>query len=595
MGKILSDYRRNPSRVILLFVIITVFSAKISAEDLAHPEIASAKQNLTNKQAYSANSMVVTANPYATNAAVKILQAGGSAVDAAIAAQMVLNLVEPQSSGIGGGGFLLFWDNNKQKLTHFNGRETAPEKVNNSHFLVENGKPMGFFDAVVGGYSVGTPGLLKMLEEAHARFGKLPWSALFAEAIQLANEGFIVSTRLNQSLQKLSKSQKNIRNSSMFTHFFQPSGEAVEAGSVLKNPALGKTFELIAKNNSEAFYQGKLAKKIVKAVRNNYFNSGYLSRKDLAQYETKIETALCHSILDYKLCGAPPPSSGAITVIQILSMLSKTKGFHGMNPNSVGFYHRFIEATKLAFADRNQYIADPEFVNIPTTTLVSDNYLQNRMQLIPLLKASNKIRLAGDVDEVEFSFAQSPSLDSTTHLSIIDQQGNIVSLTSSIEHAFGSRIWVDGFLLNNQLTDFSFLPLNQKAESIANRIEPLKRPRSSMSPMIVFDNQNKPILVIGSPGGSWIIPFVAKVIAQHVFLKAPLKQAIESPHIANINRSTTVIEQDTPDDLADQLKQLGHTTKKRALASGIHAIQIQPKNYYGVADSRREGSSSATE
>ncbi len=579
----------NPSFFLAVSIICVMVLAQVSMaiEDDIHPEVASVKQGV--KTANGSSAMVVTANAYATDAATAILLKGGSAVDAAIAAQLVLNLVEPQASGIGGGGFLLHYDKKKRKLTHFNGRETAPLAVNEDFFLIEKNKPMPFFDAVVGGYAVGVPGIIAMLNNAHKLYGKLPWKTLFEPAIALSKKGFMISERLHSSLQALKQSPKGISNETLRAYFYQENGNPKPIGSLLKNPALAKTLTLIANKGADYFYKSDLPKNIVQAVRHDPVKKGVLSEKDFSLYKSPVESPLCKTIADYTFCGSPPPSSGPFTVIETLNILTKTPEFYGLRYDSAAFYHRFIEASKLAFADRNKFMADPKFVKIPLKPLLSESFQARRTKQLPLLKASDLVRKAGVIEDADYVRVKSPNMPSTTHLSIIDPQGNIVSMTSSIEHAFGSRIMVDGFILNNQLTDFSFTPKNIDDSKIANRIEPQKRPRSSMAPMIIFDKANNPLLIIGSPGGSWIIPYVAKTIAQHLFLDATLEDAIDSSHISNPNRLEATVEDDTPQALKNALIKLGHEIQERPLTSGIHAIRIEKGRLLGVADSRREG------
>ncbi|MCY4045238.1 MAG: gamma-glutamyltransferase [Cellvibrionales bacterium] len=569
-------------------LVFSCFTSGVYAvDDNIHPEVASKKKRVL--VAKSQTGMVITANDYATQAASDTILKGGSAVDAAIAAQLVLGLVEPQSSGIGGGGFLLHYDSKKKQLKHFNGRETAPMAVNEDHFMVAKNKAYPFFDALVGGYAVGTPGLVAMMYNAHKQYGKLPWASLFEPAILLASNGFIISNRLHDSLKALAKSPKGVSNKALAALYFQTNGEPKPVGSILRNPQLANTYSEIANKGPKAFYQGTIGQDIVQAVKNDSNKKGLLNKKDLIRYQSLIETPLCKNIGNFKFCGSPPPSSGPFTVTQMVELLAKTPELKGLAYDSPGFYHRFIEAAKLSFADRNTYIADPRFTKNPTKALLSPGYTEKRAKLIPLLKASDELSVAGDIDEVDYLQVKSPNQPSTTHLSIVDKEGNIVSMTTSIEHAFGSRIQVRGFLLNNQLTDFSFTPINKNNEKIANRIEPGKMPRSSMSPMIIFNEKDQPILVIGSPGGAWIIPYVAKTITQHLYLGASLEDAIESPHIANTNRLHATIEDDAPDSLKKTLEMLGHEFKQRPLTSGIHAIKIHNGFYTGVADSRREG------
>ncbi|NRB37835.1 MAG: gamma-glutamyltransferase [Pseudomonadales bacterium] len=586
--------RKNPvlKQAIATATVTLCFSATFTAPVSAEiaPEIATTIQQ--KKIATGSEWMVVTANNYASTAAAEILALGGSAVDAAIAAQLVLGLVEPQSSGIGGGGFMLHWDKTQQLLISFDGRETAPKAVNEDHFQI-NGKNMGFFDAVVGGHAVGTPGLLHMLAKAHTQYGVLNWSQLFQPAIKLAHSGFIISPRLHKLLQHMLKTPNGIKDPAMATYFLTSTGQVKAIGTRLKNPAYAQTLSTIATHGIAVFYSGPIANHIVAAVQMNAIRPGLLSNNDLRDYRSVAREAICQDIESYKVCGAALPASGPIAVMQILDMLVQTSSFYGLAPDSAAFYHRFTEASKLAFADRDKYLADSDFIEAPVKQLLAKPYLQQRARQIPLLKASQEQAIAGTfTGSISFAETQSAEIPSTTHLSIIDKAGNIVSMTTSIEMAFGSQIMVDGFLLNNQLTDFSFTYEDAENNKIANRIEAGKRPRSSMAPMLVFNQQTGlPVLAIGSPGGSRIINYVAKTIAQHLFLHEDLATAIDSPHIINLNK-TTEVEKNRGRSLQlnKDLKTLGHQTQLRDQTSGLHAISIKQGLYHGVADSRREGS-----
>lgn len=566
------------------------------------PEVASQSHiGSTKKSAISSEYMAVTANPYATRAAKNILEKGGNAIDAAIAAQLVLGLTEPQSSGIGGGAFMLYWDNNKHTITSYDGRETAPRGVNSKHFQMSNGKPMAFYDAVVGGHAVGVPGVLDMLAKSHERYGKLNWKTLFSPAIALAEDGFNVSPRLHQMLTYLQKNTpKGVSHSQLASYFFDNKQQPWPVGYTLKNPDYAKTLRHIAENGVHAFYNGKIARQIVKAVQNDSVKFGKLSLDDLNRYSSLERTPLCLSIdmaatneknkqnIDrYKICGAPPPSSGASTVLTIVATLK----LKGVTPKTTDnqFTHLFAEASKLAFADRNLYIADPDFVEVPTQALLEARYLYKRARLIsskPTTKFDAGNPLAMKSARIDIG---SPELPSTSHFSIVDKKGNAISMTSSIETAFGSRIMVGGFLLNNQLTDFSFTPRNIDGVEVANRIQPLKRPRSSMAPTIVLKN-NKPYLLIGSPGGARIIHYVSRILAEHILMGKTLSDSLNTAHIVQFNGSGLEIESDKgADQLIKSMKQRGHKVNARAQTSGIHLIHISDGIYEGIADPRREG------
>ena len=541
-----------------------------------------------NKIATGKQFMAVTANPHATKAAYAVLEKGGSAIDAAIAAQMVLGLVEPQSSGIGGGAFMLYWDQRTQKLTAYDGRETAPMAADENLFISQSGKPIGFFDAVIGGKSVGVPGVVKMLEDAHKEYGVASWSSLFNDAIRLSTSGFAVSERLNTLIKNVPKvdDREHIAN-----YLFDSSGEPLFIGATLKNPEYAKTLKILAQNGSEPFYLGQLAQQMVEVTKNDK-NSGALSLTDFFLYEAKQRAPLCKEILNYKICGMGPPSSGASTTLAILGILENLANDGENNKESFNA-HYFTEASRLAFADRNTYIADPDFINVPVTQLLDSDYLQRRSQLVSDDRPMDTVA-AGQFntpDIGQYLMQPSPELVSTTHLSIVDQYGNAVSMTSSIETAFGSRLMVGGFILNNQLTDFSFVPRTSDKVLVANRVQGGKRPRSSMSPMIVFNTDsenNKPILIIGSPGGKKIIPYVARVLYEVLFFDSTLAETIERPHILNTGRQLEV-EKGVSQDMLAALKALGHQPVVKSQTSGLHAIGRQDDGWLGVADPRREG------
>lgn len=552
---------------------------------------------VVNKMATGKQFMAVTANPYATKAAYAILEKGGSAIDAAIAAQMVLGLVEPQSSGIGGGAFMLYWDQRTQKLIAYDGRETAPMAADENLFISQSGKPIGFFNAVIGGKSVGVPGVVKMLEDAHKEYGVASWSSLFDEAIQLSAEGFVVSERLNTLIKVVPKVADRER---IANYLFDSRGEPLPVGATLKNPEYAHTLKILAQNGSDTFYRGQLAQQMVTATKNDK-NSGELSLSDFFIYEAKQRAPLCKKILNYRICGMGPPSSGASTTLAILGMLenlvknrdAQRGHYQGMEKNVLSA-HYFTEASRLAFADRNTYIADPDFIEVPVASLLDNDYLQQRSQLVSDDYPMDTVG-AGQMntpDIGQYLMQPSPELVSTTHLSIVDQYGNAVSMTSSIETAFGSRLMVGGFILNNQLTDFSFVPRTSDKALVANRVQGGKRPRSSMSPMIVFDtdneNNNRPILIIGSPGGKKIIPYVARVLYEVLFFDSTLAETIERPHILNTGRQLEV-EKGASAEVFTALKALGHQPVVKSQTSGLHAISRRNDEWLGVADPRREG------
>jgi gamma-glutamyltranspeptidase/glutathione hydrolase len=530
--------------------------------------------------------MIAAASPLAAQAGLEMLRAGGSAVDAAIAAQMVLNLVEPQSSGLGGGGFLMHFNAKTGDIAAYDGRETAPAAARPDMFLGDDGTPMKFYEATVGGLAVGVPGLLRMLEAAHRENGRLPWAKLFAPAIKLAEEGFAMSELLNAMVARDANLKTFIGAA---TYFFDADGEARPAGTMLTNRPLAETLRLIARGGAEAFYTGPIARDIVRAVREARINPGTLRMADLAAYKARKREPVCLFYRVWLICGMPPPSSGGITTLQILGIL-QAFDLGSLTPVSAKAVHLFAEASRLAFADRNTYIADPGFVPVPTAGMLDPGYLSLRAGEIAAGRSLGKAQPG--MPSVETGFRHTPDDPargvSTTHLSVIDANGNAVAMTTSIETTFGSRIMVRGFLLNNQLTDFSFRPENDGGP-VANRLQPGKRPRSSMAPTLVFDGQGRVVMALGSPGGSRIIGYVAKTLAAALDWKLDIQAAIDLPHFINRNGATE-LERGTPlEALAPALEALGHKVTVRRLTSGLHGIMVSGGGLTGGADKRREG------
>jgi gamma-glutamyltranspeptidase/glutathione hydrolase len=543
---------------------------------------------------------VAAANPLATDAGHQVLRAGGSALDAAIAVQMVLGLVEPQSSGIGGGAFLLHFDG--QKVSAHDGRETAPAGARGDMFL-DQGKPLPFADAVQSGHSVGVPGVVRMLEAAHRQHGRLPWAQLMAPAITLAEQGFRVSPRLHSLLQAdalLKKDPLALR------FFYQIDGQAWPVGHVLRNPEYAHVLRRIAKDGSRALHEGPVAQAMV-ARTAQAPRPGTLSLQDLASYQPRMREALCsdHSAVSraYRICGFPPPSSGQIAIGQILGMLGHTQAqgpeLAGGRP-SPDWLHRYTEASRLAFADRAQYVADPDFVSAPAgdwRSLLASGYLRERSQLIGA--QAMKAAPAGQPGGLTTSFAPMPPQTEygTSHISVVDAQGRAVAMTTTIEAAFGSRRMVTtdptrpgGFLLNNQLTDFSLAPADAQGRPIANRVEPGKRPRSSMSPTLVFDKATGQLLMSGgSPGGAAIIHYTAKLLTGTLHWGLNAQQAIDLPNFGTLGGPTFLEAQRFDRSTVDALKARGHEVREMEMTSGLQAIERTPKGWFGGADPRREG------
>ena len=532
--------------------------------------------------------LAVTANPHATDAAHAILVRGGSAVDAAIAAQLVLGLVEPQSSGIGGGAFMLVHDARRSRLRAYDGRETAPAAASAGRFLKPDGTPMAFRVAVATGIAVGVPGLVRMLGLAHAKHGRLAWAELFAPAIALAEGGFRVSPRL-ATLIAVDRQLKGDARASAYFH--DAEGRPLAAGTLLRNPAYATTLRTLAREGADAFYRGPIADDVVATVRGHAAHPGDLTHADLAGYRAIEREPVCGVYRRHRVCGMPPPSSGGTTVLAILGML-EPYDVASMGPASFWSVHFVSEAGRLAFADRNAFVADPAFADVPAG-IVDPGYLRERSRLI---RATASLGRAAPGDpprerarRVAYASADAAELPSTSHLSIVDGDGNAAAMTTSIEDAFGSRLMTaGGFLLNNQLTDFSFEPAVD-GKPVANRVEPRKRPRSSMAPTIVYDPAGRVRLVVGSPGGSSIINYVTKAILATVDWKLDPQAAVALSNFGSRN-GPVELEQDTPvAALADRLRALGHDVSVLPLTSGAGAILRERGTWAGGADPRREG------
>lgn len=530
--------------------------------------------------------MIVTAHPLASKAGYTVLKRGGSAVDATIAAQMVLTLVEPQSSGIGGGAFLVHYNATKAETLAYDGRETAPADVTPELFIDSDGKKMKWSTARIGGRAVGVPGTVRMLALAHAQQGKLRWAELLQPAIDLARNGFAVTPRLHESIDGMKGWQKS---PSSAAYFRDPDGKPWPVGHLLKNPALAETLEAIAADPN-AVNTGAIAAQIVLAVQAYSDNPGKMTVFDLAAYEPRVRPPVCGRYLSYKLCGMPPPSSGPATALMMLGMAERL-GLQNLEHSSAEWAHTFAEVGRVAFADRNQYMADPDFVHQPTAGLLDAEYLDRRAALINQTQALDKVEPGTPPEKQGLLLAPHQGLleQGTSHLSVVDSDGNIVSMTTTIESGFGSRIMVAGFLLNNELTDFSFEP-EIDGKPVANRVGPGKRPRSSMAPMIAFDAAGKPVLVAGSPGGSRIIAYVAGAIARVLGNGIEPQVAVEAGHVINRNGKTTEVEENrVAETLPEALNALGHKVKVRDLTSGLHLIQITPTGLIPGVDPRREG------
>ncbi|HXC38237.1 MAG TPA: gamma-glutamyltransferase [Burkholderiales bacterium] len=535
--------------------------------------------------------MIVAAHPIAAQAGLAVLREGGNAVDAAVATALVLNVVEPQSSGIGGGGFLLHYRRAAHRMTVWDGRETAPDAADSRRFTTADGRPLRFMDAVGSGLSVGVPGLLAMLEAAHSGAGHLPWSRLVQPAIDVAERGFAISPRLAELI---AVDPLLGRSPSARRFFYRPDGTPRRAGERMTNPELAAVLRLVARQGASAFYRGALARDIAAAVRAAPM-PGDLDEADLNRYQALRRDALCGPYRAYRICGVPPPSSGAVSVLELLALLEPFP-MAALKNQPVDAVHVFAEAGRLAYADRDRYLADPAFVPQPVAQLLDPAYLRERSGLIDPARAMGRAlpgRLAG---APAVGADRTLALPATSHVSVVDDAGDAVSLTASVESAFGSRILVHGFLLNNQLTDFSFLPNNDTLPA-ANRVEPDKRPRSSMAPTLVFDSSDHLRWVLGSPGGPMIINYVAKALVGLIDWNLDAQAASALPNMGNRN-GVTELEAGTPlEKLAPALRARGHDVRLNDQTSGLNIIELRraPGNapdvpaLEGGTDPRREG------
>ena len=546
----------------------------------------------TKKPVSARHDMVAAANPLAVDAGLRILRDGGSAVDAAVAVQMVLNLVEPQSSGIGGGAFMLFHNGRNGLLTAYDGRETAPAAARPDRFLDSEGKPVEFYDAVVGGKSVGVPGALRLLELAHRQYGRLPWAQLFEPAIELAERGFAVSPRLHSAI----AGDKYLVQERARAYFHNRDGTPLAAGYTLTNLAFAATLKRIAAEGADALYKGEIARDIVETARSHPRNPGDLTEADLAGYKAKVREPVCGQYRVYKVCGMPPPSSGGTTVLQILGILEPFD-MKALGARSLISVHLFAEAGRLAYADRDRYLADPDFVK-PPAGLTARAYLRARAALIRLDASLGRAKAGVPaVKEPARKAAALPAFGtgaafefpSTSHISIVDQYGNALAMTTTIEDAFGSRLMTrSGFLLNNELTDFSFAPV-EDGKPVANRVEAGKRPRSSMAPTIVYDDRGRVYMVVGSPGGTAIINYVAKTLVGVLDWGLDPQAAIDLPNVGSRNGPTELEKGTAAVALQAKLNALGHETVVMEHTSGLEAIVHSRSGWIGGADPRREG------
>jgi gamma-glutamyltranspeptidase / glutathione hydrolase len=520
-------------------------------------------------------SMVAAANPHAVEAGLETLRDGGSAVDAAIAIQTTLSLVEPQSSGLGGGAFMVYYDATTGETTIYDGREMAPAATTRDHWLDENGEPLGFRTAWTSGRAVGVPGVIAMLARAHEDHGDLDWADNFNFATELAGNGFEISPRLQGFMERVNQIRDISTTPDMQNYFFDEEGAAWPVGHVLANPDYADSLRLIA-DDWRNFYEGPLAEEIVAAVAAGPV-PGQMTLDDLANYRAEIREPVCRDYRAYNICSAPPPASGGVIVNEIMGMLEPFD-MAQTGPDTAEGWRRFIEASRLAYSDRDAFIADTAFVDVPVEALLSDDYIATRSALIERDTAIPTIP-AGE-----------PDVPGTSHFVVVDSAGNVVSMTTTVEFLFGSNRMAGGFFLNNQLTDFNFNPLNADGSPAANAPAGGKRPRSSMSPTIVFNADGEFELATGSPGGASIIAYVSKTLVGMLDWGLTPQEAIDLPNV--VGRGDVIrIEDSFPAELADELRAMGFTLDaNRTENSGLHIIRrLEDGTLMGGADPRREG------
>ncbi len=568
-----------------LQLTVLAFAAALFAVPAGAQELPEAATGRTAAKSGTAKSyMVVAANPLAAKAGLDILATGGSAADAAIAVQLTLTMVEPQSSGVGGGAFALTWDAKTQTVASYDGRETAPAAADEKRFLTKDGRPMGRREAIVGGKSVGVPGVVRLLELLHQRHGKLPWAKLFEPALAIADDGFAISPRLYELL---SSDSAFAANPVARAYYYQPDGRPKPVGTVLKNPEFAKVLRAVATQGANAFYSGAIAADIVRTVTTASNNPADMTLDDLTSYKAVTRPPVCGPYRTYKVCGMGPPSSGGIGVLETLGVLEKFD-LRALGAHSATAEHLLIEAGRLAFADRAVYLADPDKVPVPAEALISPAYLKERAALVAADKRmpqaeAGKVPVKGALN---FAPAPSPEFPGTSHFSIVDAAGNALAMTTSVEAQFGSRLMVDGFVLNNQLTDFSYEDVAEK-RTVANRVQGGKRPRSSMSPTLVFDKDGKFEMALGSPLGAAIVGLVVKTLVGMIDWQMTPADAAAQPGALFFGNGVMIEKELEP--VKPALEALGHRISVGEYASGIHAIRVTKDGLLGGADPRREG------
>lgn len=565
---------------LLLLVLVTFVHACSPADKDEAPPVAEVTT--------AAVAMATAANPHAVDAAIEMLEKGGHAVDAAIAAHAVLGLVEPQSSGIGGGGFMLVYEDDDQTLVFHDGREVAPAAATIDMFM-RDGEVMNFVEAWQSGKAVGVPGAIALYQSAHDEHGKLTWAELFTPAIRLATDGFEVSPRLADYLPRMAERSELARNPATAAYFY-PDGEPLQAGQLLKNPEYAATLTRIAVEGPSAFYSGEIAEAIARAVQAPP-NGGSMTVEDIAAYQAVRRPVICGGFRDMNVCTTSPPSSGGAQIM-IANLYDHLAADAETQDDRVA---AFVDAQRLAYADRDHYFGDPDEIDIPLDDLLNPDYLRHRAtERIPpgAVPTPGDPGLVLHQDEAASLWAPDTTREAsgTTHLSIIDGEGNAVSMTATIEAPFGSSRWAGGFLLNNEMTDFA-REVSADGPRPANAIAPGRRPRSSMSPSMVFDAGGDLLLVTGSPGGNSIPAYVAKTIIGVLAWDMSAQEAVDFPNVVARGESVRVeINVEPGQSIADDLKARGYSVQERdGENSGLHIIVVGPDGLDGAADKRREG------
>ena len=557
-------------KFLILVILFFVFSSSSFAENIT-----------------PSKGIITTSNPHASRAALEIIEKGGNSIDAAVAVQLVLTLTEPQATGIGGGAFMLYWDKKSSKLFSIDGREKAPSRVREDLFLDSKGNKKRFYpDAVVGSQSIGVPGVIRLLEESHKKFGKLPWDELFSYAINLAENGFAVSPALNSILGYLGPLKKIEPAASLYyIENLDGEKEPVPVGYKLKNIEYSKTLRRLSKRGSRDFYEGETAKLIIDSIK-KYNKESVLSYSDLKNYKIVWREPLCSKYRKYNVCSMGPPSSGGLTMLMMLKLLEDFN-IESLKPNSIDMIHLFSEVNRIAYADRAYYMGDSDFINVPINGLLDDTYIKKRRNLINKDYYSEDIKKGMPEGYENFEKNIDISKPSTSHFVIVDKEGNAVSMTSTVEGPFGSHLMAGGFILNNELTDFSMLPeINGK--KIANRVEPNKRPMSSMTPTIIFKD-NELYALTGSPGGTSIINYVTKSVLGIIDWNLEPDEIVELPHYMNKGNYTELEKDSVIENLKSELESKGHPVRVLKKRSGLHLAVKKEDGFIGSADPRREG------